>query len=117
MTLCVGEPSINRQFRQQSMLNLNHLKSSGVGLALLLTACGVEAFCLPGQEQTVGTYVLFKSSPWDSSEKQQIAIIHGWADDKIACDEIVETLHRTEPNRYQCIQVDDFCLKDHSFHE
>ena len=92
-------------------------KGSGVVLALLLTACGVEAACIPGQELTVGTYVLLKSSFFDRSEWQQIAIVHGWGEDKKVCDEIVELLHRTEPGRYQCIKVDDFCLKDHSFHE
>ena len=92
-------------------------KSKGVALALLLTACEAEAFCLPGWEQTTGTYVLFKSSFFDESEWQQVAIVHGWAEDKNVCDEIVEFLHRTEPDRYQCIKVDDFCLKDHGFHE
>lgn len=98
-------------------MNLSNLKSSGVVFALLLTACDDGGVCPPGQEQTTGTYILFKSSAFDRSEWQQIAIIHGWSDDAGACGEVVEMLHRTEPGRYRCERVADFCLEDHSYEE
>lgn len=52
-------------------------------------------------EQMAGAVGLFKSSAF-LPEIQQMALLHGWADDLGVCNEIAEFLEQQEPGRYAC---------------
>lgn len=37
-----------------------------------------------------------------AGQSEQMAVIHGWADDMDVCLEIADFLNRNEPSRYSC---------------
>ena len=58
------------------------------------------AFALIGTSCAPAGVKLYKINMAGQSE--QMAVIHGWADDMDACLEIADFLNRDEPNRYSC---------------
>ncbi len=60
----------------------------------------VLAFALIGASCAPAGVKLYKINMGGQSE--QMAVIHGWADDMDVCLEIADFLNRSEPNRYNC---------------
>ena len=58
------------------------------------------AFALIGASCAPAGVKLYKINM--SGQSEQMALIHGWADDMDVCLEIADFLNGSEPNRYSC---------------
>ena len=58
------------------------------------------AFALIGASCAPAGVKLYKINV--SGQSEQMALIHGWADDMDVCLEIADFLNGREPNRYSC---------------
>ncbi len=74
-----------------------------MALAALLAGC--DSGIIP-KEQRAGAVKVYRSSAYDPQDWKHVATIHGWADSRSVCHEIVELLNAQEPGQYICQELD-----------